>query len=290
MVYLYSKKFPVLDEIVVCKVINISEYGIEVVLNEYDNIKGFINCAEVSRKKKVNMNKLLVVGKDVLLNVIKVDENKKFIDLSKRTVSQEDIQLFEEKHKCHMQLYKLFVYIYMKINFISNLKDIIQEKLCEFMTFTLWNLQEKYSNEYIIQQLFTKNFKENIFSDIDFSPFDTDYDKIKNIIFEYLINKNFITKNKLTEEIRLSTLNIDGLNDIKYCLNLSEFNKFDYSQDFKISINYSSDGLYIIIIEEKEINQQNQDKININELLKYIKFFIKERAELKNINNKININ
>lgn len=53
MVYYYKKKLPSIDDVVIAKVINISEYGIEVKLIEYNNVSGFINCGEVSRKKKL---------------------------------------------------------------------------------------------------------------------------------------------------------------------------------------------------------------------------------------------
>jgi translation initiation factor 2 alpha subunit (eIF-2alpha) len=46
--YIYNKKFPDIDEIVLVKVTNISEYGVNVLLTEYGNIEGFINFTEVS--------------------------------------------------------------------------------------------------------------------------------------------------------------------------------------------------------------------------------------------------
>ena len=44
MVYYYKKKLPVIDDIVIAKVINISSYGIKVSLTEYNNIFGFKRC------------------------------------------------------------------------------------------------------------------------------------------------------------------------------------------------------------------------------------------------------
>jgi len=72
MVYYYKRKIPSIDDIVVARVDKISPLGIDVSLIEYNDIKGFINCGEVSRKKRVNLNKLLTVGKDILLNVIQL--------------------------------------------------------------------------------------------------------------------------------------------------------------------------------------------------------------------------
>ena len=147
MVYCYKKKITEINDIVIAIVDKISEYGIEVTLSEYNNVKGFINCSEVSRKKRVNLNKLLTVGKDVLLHVIQIDEEKEFIDLSKRTIGDEDIKIFNVKHKLHIQLYNLFKQFYMKIMNINNLEQINEEKLYGFMCATLFQIQNEFENE-----------------------------------------------------------------------------------------------------------------------------------------------
>ena len=43
MVYIYNKKFPKIDEVVISKIDNINELGINVSLIHYDNIKGYIS-------------------------------------------------------------------------------------------------------------------------------------------------------------------------------------------------------------------------------------------------------
>jgi translation initiation factor 2 alpha subunit (eIF-2alpha) len=155
MVYYYKKKLPSIDDVVIAKVINISEYGIEVKLIEYNNITGFINCSEISRKKKVNLNKLLTVGKDILVHVIQVDETKSMIDLSKRTISDDDVKQFTETHRTHIQLYNLFKQLYMKINNIIELNKLNQDELHNFMCNTLFEIQTEFENDY----LFEKNNK-----------------------------------------------------------------------------------------------------------------------------------
>ena len=51
--YLYKKKIPNVDEIVIAKIEKITELGIDVSLVEYNNINGYISYSEVSRKKKI---------------------------------------------------------------------------------------------------------------------------------------------------------------------------------------------------------------------------------------------
>ena len=67
MVYLYKKKIPNVDEIVICKIEKITELGIDVSLVEYDNIKGYISYSEVSRKKK-DAKKIITIGSFDIIN------------------------------------------------------------------------------------------------------------------------------------------------------------------------------------------------------------------------------
>jgi translation initiation factor 2 subunit 1 len=266
--------------------INISEYGIEVSLNEYNNIKGFINCSEVSRKKKVNLNKLLTVGKDILLNVIQVDKEKGFIDLSKRTISDEDIKLFNEKHKLHIQLYNLFKHIYMKLYNIDSHEKIQEEDLYTFMCSTLWEIQTEYENEFILEKILNKESNLEIIDIIDFDMLNISKDQIEKILNDYIDEKINRTNPELNESIKLMTYNCTGLADIKYALDYKNFIEYiDLEKDFLIKINYISGSVYSIIIEQKNFNLNGQ--INIDDAILIIKKEIKKRSIEKSIQNQI---
>ena len=151
MVYLYKKKIPNVDEIIIGKIDKITELGIDVSLTEYDNIKGYISYSEVSRKKKFNINKILTVGKDVHLIVINVDTIKGYIDLSKRTINDEEIKLFDEKYKKYLHLYSIFKYFYHRYYLLKNISD--EKDFENFLNITLWKYQENYDNETILEKI-----------------------------------------------------------------------------------------------------------------------------------------
>lgn len=291
MVYFYKKKFPSIDDVVIAKVINISEYGIEVELIEYNNIAGFINCSEVSRKKKVNFNNLLNIGKDILVHVIQVDQSKNMIDLSKRTISDEDIKQFTDTHKTHIQLYNLFKQLYMKINNIIQLEKINQDDMYNFMSNTLFEIQTKFENVYLIEKITNKETNSEIIESIDF---DIDFDCIQTVtkdefkknLDEYIdkkINKN---KPELTETIKLMTYSADGLSDIKYTLNFKSFTEFnELKKDFDIKINYISGSVYSIILNQKDYDLIG--KYSIDDAILLLKKEIKNRAIEKQLQNQI---
>jgi translation initiation factor 2 alpha subunit (eIF-2alpha) len=287
MVYYYKKKLPSIDDVVVAKVINISAYGIEVKLIEYNNITGFINCGEVSRKKKVNLNKLLTVGKDILVHVIQVDETKNMIDLSKRTISDDDVKQFTNIHKTHIQLYNLFKQLYMKINNITELNKIIQEDMHDFMSTTLFEIQTKFENEYIIEKITNKEIYGEIIESIDFDSMpNITLDIFKKNLDEYIDKKINRTKPELTETIKLMTYNDTGLSDIKYALDFKSFNEFDeLKKDYDIKINYISGSIYSIILNQKDFDLIGQS--SIEDAILVFKKEIKKRAIEKQIQNQI---
>lgn len=287
MVYYYKKKFPSIDDVVIAKVINISEYGIEVKLIEYNGITGFINCGEVSRKKKVNLNKLLTVGKDILVHVIQVDEDKSMIDLSKRTISDEDVKQFTDTHRTHIQLYNLFKQLYMKINNITELNKINQDELHNFMCNTLFEIQTEFENDYLLEKITNKETNNEIIESIDFesiSPITCE--EFKKNLNEHIDKKINRIKPELTETIKLMTYSATGLADIKFALDYKSFNEYsELEKDFDIKINYISCSVYSIILNQKDFDLIGQ--FTINDAILLIKKQIKQRAIEKQIQNQI---
>lgn len=286
MVYYYKKKLPSVDDVVIAKVINISEYGIKVSLIEYNGITGFINCSEVSRKKKVNFNKLLTIGKDILVHVLQVDEGKKMIDLSKRTIGDDDVKLFTDNHRSHIQLYNLFKQLYMKIHNVG-IDAISQEELHEFLCPTLFELQTEFENDYLLSKLINKETNNEIIVSMDFDSIqELNGEQFKSILDDYIDKKINRTKPEITENIKLMTYSATGVADIKYTLDFKSFENFgELERDFDININYMAGSVYSILISQKDFDLKGNK--TINEINCIIKQEIKKRAVEKQIQNQI---
>ena len=94
---MYEKKFPDVDDLVMCKIIEIFNDGAYVILEEYNNIKGLLLCTEISRKRVNYVTRLIKEGKEEVLRVKTIDKEKGFIDLSKKSVKAEEVEQFKEK-------------------------------------------------------------------------------------------------------------------------------------------------------------------------------------------------
>ncbi|KAI4523596.1 hypothetical protein K525DRAFT_254431 [Schizophyllum commune Loenen D] len=93
----YEQKYPEVDELVMVQVRQIAEMGAYVKLLEYDNTEGMILLSELSRRRIRSVQKLIRVGRNEVVVVLRVDKEKGYIDLSKRRVSPEDITKCEER-------------------------------------------------------------------------------------------------------------------------------------------------------------------------------------------------
>merc|ERR1719210_611774 len=88
----YEAEFPEIDELVVVKVEKVDDkMGAYVTLLEYGNKEGMINLSEISKRRIRSMTKLLRVGSQEVCMVVSVDEEKGYINLSKKRVVNEDI-------------------------------------------------------------------------------------------------------------------------------------------------------------------------------------------------------
>ncbi|KAF8870207.1 eukaryotic translation initiation factor 2 alpha subunit-domain-containing protein [Infundibulicybe gibba] len=94
----YEQKYPEVDELVMVQVRQIAEMGAYVKLLEYDNTEGMILLSELSRRRIRSVQKLIRVGRNEVVVVLRVDKEKGYIDLSKRRVSAEDITKCEERY------------------------------------------------------------------------------------------------------------------------------------------------------------------------------------------------
>ncbi len=297
MVYLYENKYPVSDALVIGKIIKIDDLGVTVTLPEYNDIEGHIAYSEVSRKKKFKINNLMEIGKEVLLITLNVniedengDEKNISIDLSKRSIRDDEISIFMDNYKIYLKLFDLWKYIYLKINNIELNNDTILNinvnLLYKFMKNNLWKLITTTEPKILLEMLYNKN-QYNILNDIE------DCDKIKEILQCYVDKKIIKTIPKISKELIIYSYEMNGLNDIKYVLDYKNFDCYNnVLNKYNIEIKYMTNtkyNLHITLIpnennDNKENNDNNENnENNINEILNNFVDEIKKRSVVKNV-------
>jgi len=81
----YERKFPKENDLVMARVQQFSDFCVLVELLEYDGIVGSLQFSELSNKRlRQTPHKLLKIGKQDVLQVLKVDEKKRLCRFVKK--------------------------------------------------------------------------------------------------------------------------------------------------------------------------------------------------------------
>ena len=144
----YKHKFPECDEVVMVNVRQIAEMGSYVSLLEYNKIEGMVLLSELSRRRIRSINKLIRVGRNEVVVVIRVDKEKGYIDLSKRRVSTEEIIKCEEKFARGKTVNSILRHT------AEVLKMSTDEQFEELYEKTAWKLDEIYKKPGYAYDLF----------------------------------------------------------------------------------------------------------------------------------------
>jgi len=107
MALLREDEWPEIGELVVASVNRITNYGVYVMLDEYEK-EGFLHISEISSSWVKNIRDFVHEGEKVVLKVLRVDPEKKHIDLSLRRVTKrekrEKILLWKQNKKAESLL------------------------------------------------------------------------------------------------------------------------------------------------------------------------------------------
>lgn len=135
---MYEKKYPDVDELVVVNVKSIAEMGAYVSLLEYNNIEGMILLSELSRRRIRSISKLIRVGRQEVVVVLRVDKEKGYIDLSKRRVSPEEVVKCEEKYNKSKAVHSI----------MRHVSETMQRSIEELYVQFAWPLYQKFGHAY----------------------------------------------------------------------------------------------------------------------------------------------
>lgn len=79
--------------------------GAYVSLLEYGRVEGLILPTELSKRRFRSISKIIRVGRQEVVMVVRVDPEKGYVDLSKKRVSPEDIGATEERFSKSKKVY-----------------------------------------------------------------------------------------------------------------------------------------------------------------------------------------
>ena len=206
----YENVYPEIESVVMVNVRNIADMGAYVTLLEYNHIEGMILLSELSRRRIRSIHKLIRVNRNEVVMVLRVDQEKGYIDLSKRRVSAEDIIACEERYNKAKAVHGVLRHIAEKHRFY----------LQELYERIGWPLYKKYGHAYDAFKLAIQAETDNS-TKID-DPFLELDSKIPSTLIQeikaYILRKLAPQPIKIRSDIEVSCFSYEGIDAIREAL------------------------------------------------------------------------
>lgn len=204
----------------------IAEMGAYVKLLEYDNIDGMILLSELSRRRIRSIQKLIRVGRNEVVVVLRVDKEKGYIDLSKRRVSAEDVIKCEERFNKSKMVHSILRHVAEKTNEpIENLYDTIG-----------WPLQTKYGHAVDAFKFSITN--PDVWDGIKFPS-----EIVRTELLTYISKRLTPQPTKVRADVEVTCFGYEGIDAVKEALRKAEAKN---TPDTPVKVKLVSPPLYVL--------------------------------------------
>ncbi|AGO11997.1 AaceriAGR320Wp [[Ashbya] aceris (nom. inval.)] len=231
----YENKYPEVDDVVMVNVQQIAEMGAYVKLLEYDNIEGMVLLSELSRRRIRSIQKLIRVGKNEVVVVLRVDKEKGYIDLSKRRVSSEDMIKCEERYQKSKAVHSILRQCAEKFQF--PLEDLYKT--------IAWPLSRKYGHAY-------DAFKLSIVDETVWEGVEPPSAEIFEELKQYISRRLTPQAIKIRADVEVSCFSYEGIEAIKEALKAAEATS---TEQMQVKVKLVAAPLYVITTQALDKNQ-----------------------------------
>ncbi len=235
--------YPDKYEYVICKVDRIMPYGVNVILEEYEGIIGYVPLSQVAPRWIKNIRNFVKVGQIKVGKVTHINTEKQQVDISFAVVTdtQENQKLNEWRQTKRVQ---------QLINLLA--KDINKDPDA------LWDsivnpILEKYDSVY-------DAFKDMIIYGQEYVTIIPK--ELRAPLYNILKNNIVIHERELSEEIKISTNDPNGIDKIK-----TLFSGIPEDKELETNITYIGNGKYLIKLKAIDYKKIEKYLTKINDYL-----------------------
>lgn len=250
----YEQKYPEIDDIVMVNVRSVAEMGAYVHLLEYKNIEGMILLSELSRRRIRSINKLIRVGRNECVVVIRVDKDKGYIDLSKRRVSSEEVKKCEEKFTRGKTVASILRHVGEILHYESD------EQLEKLFEKTAWYLDTKYKATGGAYDAFKHAVNDpSILDELDLD------EETKKTLIENIYRRMMPQSVKVRSDIEVSCYSYEGIDAVKTALKAGLALS---TEEMPVKINLIAPPLYVVTTTTLEREEALEKLTQVNEAIK----------------------
>ncbi|GCB18257.1 eukaryotic translation initiation factor 2 subunit alpha [Aspergillus awamori] len=216
----YEEKYPEVDSYVMVNVKQIAEMGAYVKLLEYDNIDGMILLSELSRRRIRSIQKLIRIGRNEVVIVLR------YIDLSKRRVSPEDVVKCEERYNKSKAVHSI----------MRHVAEATQTPLETLYQQIGWPLNRKYGHSHDAFKISITN--PDVWNEVEFPS-----ESVKKELTHYISKRLTPHPTKVRADIEVTCFGYDGIDAVKDALRTAEANNTPETQ---IKVKLVAPPLYVL--------------------------------------------
>lgn len=226
---MYNQENLNIGDLVVAKIKDINDYGVNVVLLEYNNMRGFINLREISSEKYKFLKKVLKIGDIEVIRVIGISDD--IVNLSRKHIDKGE-------STCVYKKYLLVNRIHNIIKF-SNFEEYIKNVYLDNFRESNYDIervdQTSDIHKYVTEKLFKKEIKKiqtTVISDIPFFENITylkAYIKFLELYYPITIEKN---KNSYTVKSNNQLYELEFVQMMENFNNRNNDPEFNYNKEW----------------------------------------------------------
>lgn len=222
--YYHKNHVPVKDELIMARIISITDLGVTCALLEYNNLKAFLPFSEISRKNIRSIYNCVKVGQKQVFQVTTVDKTN--VDLSKKFLNEHEVKSGEEKYKKSKSVYNI-------CNYLSESHKVSVQLLYEMLVYPLY---DEYDYPYDAFKLLLTGI--NIYENYEVND---DYvDSLVTLLKQQIT----IHPVKIAALVDITCFN-GGVNVIKTALLAAKANVIN---DFGVKIKFHSSPTFLISV------------------------------------------
>ncbi|PJF16909.1 hypothetical protein PSACC_03279 [Paramicrosporidium saccamoebae] len=228
---MYENQYPEVNDLVMVTVKRIAEMGAYVSLMEYNNIEGMVLLSELSRRRIRSVQRLIRVGKTEVVAVLRVDKDKGYIDLSKKRVSPEEAEKFEEKYNKSKTVHSI-------LRHVAEKNDMDLEQLYEKVG---WPLYRTFGHAFDAFKM-ALNEPEKIWAAL---PEKLD-ESIKDEILQSIVRRLTPQKLKIRADVEVACFDYEGIDAVKRALAAGEAVS---TEEIQIKAKLVAPPLYVLMTQ-----------------------------------------
>jgi len=218
------------DELVMVRVNSIDDMGVMCSLLEYNDLEGFLPLSEISRKRMRSVLRHVRVGQKQVLQVLRVDTERGYVDLSKKYVGAVEKEAGSNKFEKGKHVHSI----------AKRLAEITHQPTkatFDKLIFPLYN-QTRHPYE-AFKSLVSED--EDIFHGIVEDVTEETRGQLKKIVHQRMA----VQPVKLGSQIEVTCYSFAGIEDIKRALHAG----LDASDGQEVKIQLISSPLYLVWIQ-----------------------------------------